>query len=79
MCQPLSGIFLLAPLFPIPADLFLGALVSSVQDHQSSKKKEPETKIRPLPEARSGYLVVETKIREWVARRAHWNVEMDGL
>ena len=70
--QPLLGIFLLVPLIPAPANLCLGELACSVQGHQASKKMEAETKsrIQTLPKEGEQYLVVGTKIREWVERRS---------
>lgn len=54
--QSLLGIFLLVPLFPAPANLFLGKLAHSVQGSQASKKTEAETKsrIQTLPKEESG-------------------------
>lgn len=65
------GIFLLVPLFPTSANLFLGVLAHPVQGHQARKETEAEANSRiqtPLDGEQS--LVVQTKIREWVEKGA---------
>lgn len=61
------GIFCLVPLFPTWANLFLGELTHPVEGHQASK--ETNSRIQTLPNGEQ-CLVEQTKIREWVGKRA---------
>lgn len=70
------GIFLLVPLFPTRASLFLVELSHPVQGHQASK--ETNSKMQTLPNGEQ-CLVEQTKIREWLEKRAGVRWVMDGL
>lgn len=65
------GIFLLVPLFPTSANLFLGVVAHPVHGHQARKETEAEanSRIQTLLDGEQS-LVVQTKIREWVEKGA---------